>query len=199
MCQEQVHTLFSTDHKLDKRLHKMNSDLLAKWTAIITNIAVVTGLAFVGLEFRNNTRAFEAERLDSLVLGMSDINSMAIGNQDFAELLYQSYEKPESLSGVSLDRVQHLLMGSYNHFQRVHLAYQSGLLPDEIYEFQRVGTGFAFSSDIGLDLINLMEVGTMGESLWEVVRESAEQARAYCLEPQNRCVARYEAARRNSD
>jgi hypothetical protein len=177
----------------------MNNDLLAKWTAIITNIAVLTGLVFVGLEFRNNTSAFEAERLDSLVVGMSGINQVAIGNKEMAELLYHSYEEPESLTGVSLDRVQHVLMGSYNHFQRVHLAYQSGLLPTEVYEFQKAGVGFAFSSEVGLDLISLMQAGAMGESLWEVVRVSAEQARAYCLDPQNRCVARYEAARRNSD
>ncbi len=50
----------------------MNSDLLTRWTAIITNIALVIGLAFVGLEFRNNTRAIEAERIDSFIEGVAD-------------------------------------------------------------------------------------------------------------------------------
>jgi hypothetical protein len=101
----------------------MTSDLITKWTAIITNIAVIIGLAIVGLEFRNNTRAVEAERIDSLVQGIGDNNGLAIENQDLAEILYQAYEDPESLKGSSLDRVQHWLVASYSHFQRVHLAY----------------------------------------------------------------------------
>ena len=176
----------------------MNSDLLTKWTAIVTNIAVVIGLVLVGLEFRNNTRAFEAERMDSLVQGLSDANNVFIDNGDFAEILYQVYENPESVTGSSLDRVQHLMIAHYSNFQRVHLAHEAGLLPDDVYEIQKVGIGFGFSSDIGIDLIDIMRVSAMGESLWDVVRVSAEQARDYCLDPQNRCVARYAAARSNS-
>jgi hypothetical protein len=176
----------------------MNSDLLTKWTAIVTNIAVVIGLVLVGLEFRSNTRAFEAERIDSLVGGVIDMNRVLIENGDFAEILYQAYDDPESVVGSSLDRVQHLMIAHYSNFQRVHLAHEVGLLPDEVYEIQKVGVGFAFSSDIGIDLIEIMRVSTMGESLWDVVRVSAEQARDYCLDPENRCVARYAASRSNS-
>ena len=115
--------------------------------------------------------------------------------QASAEIFYQAYKNPEQLEGSSLDRVQHLMLSSYNNFQSVHLAHEAGLLPDDIYEIQRVGVGFAFSSGVGLDLIDIMRVSAMGESLWDVVKASAEEARAYCLNPQNRCVSRYEAAR----
>ena len=173
----------------------MDSEILTRWTAIITNLAVLVGLVFVGLEFRNSTRAFEAERIDSLVQGMADVNSFAVSDEEFAELFYKAYEDPKSLSGSSLDRVQHTLLSSYNHFQSVYLAHEAGLVSDEIYEIQRVGVGFAFSSDVALDLIEIMRVSGMGESLWDVVKLSAEQAKAYCSNTQNRCVARYEAAR----
>ena len=176
----------------------MNSDLLTKWTAIITNIAVVTGLAFVGLEFRNNTKAFEAERIDSLAQGISDMNAVTFNNEDLAEILYEAYSDPDSLTGSRLDRAQHWMLTTYTNFTSVHLAHQSGLLPTEIYEIQKAGIGFAFSSDIGLDLINIIRSSGLGENLWEVVRESAEQARAYCTNSQNRCIARYEAVRSNS-
>jgi hypothetical protein len=173
----------------------MNSEMLTRWTAILTNIAVLIGLLFVGLEFRNNTRALEAERIDSLTQGMSEINNVILGDTEFAEIFYQSFKNPESLQGSSLDRVQHLMISSYNNFQSVHLAHQAGLISDEIYEVQRVGVGFAFSSEVGLDLIEIMRVSTMGESLWDVVKVSAEHGKAYCMNPKNRCVSRYEAAR----
>jgi hypothetical protein len=72
---------------------------------------------------------------------------------------------------------------------------------DDIDKFNRFvsikGVGFAFSSDIGIDLIDIMRVSTMGEILWDVVRVSAEQARDYCLDPENRCLASYAASRSN--
>ena len=177
----------------------MNSDLLSKWTAIITNIAVVIGLAFVGLEFRNNTKALEAERIDSFVQGISDINSLTLENGGLTEILYQAYADPESLAGSDLDRAQHWMLTNYNNFMRVHLAHQSGMLSDDIYEVQKAGIGFAFSSDIGLRVIEIMRPSGLGENLWDVVKESAVQARTYCLDSKNACITRYEAARATED
>jgi hypothetical protein len=195
---KRTHELFSIDHKIEAGIQNMNSDMLTKWTAIITNIAVVTGLAFVGLEFRNNTKAFEAERIDSFVQGVSDVNAVTLESEDLTEILYQAYADPDSLTGSRLDRAQHWMLTNYTNFLRVYLAHEAGLLPDHVYEIQEAGIGFAFSSDIGLDLIDIMRPSGLGENLWEVVRVSAEQARAYCFNPQNHCVARYEAARSNS-
>jgi hypothetical protein len=183
----------------EKRRQAMNSDLLTRWTAIITNVAVLAGLVFVGLEFRNNTRAIEAERIERLVEGIAEVNSHNLGNREFAELLYRAYQDPGSLEGSDLDRVQHLMIAMYQQFQSVHLAHQAGLIPDEIYEIQKAGIGFGFSSDVGFDLIEIMRGSNLRESLWDVVEVSAEQARDHCLAPQNRCVARYESARTASD
>lgn len=177
----------------------MNNDIVGRWTAIITNIAIVVGLIFVGLEFRDNSRALEAERIDSFIQAIGDLNAVALDNEDLTEILYQAYANPDSLTGSSLDRAQHWMLTSYHNFWRVHLAHQSDLLPDEVYEIQKAGVGFAFSSDIGLDLIDIMRRSGLGEDLWDVVKDSAEQARAFCLNPQNACVTRYEAARGIND
>ncbi|NCF21071.1 MAG: hypothetical protein GWP63_22850 [Haliea sp.] len=177
----------------------MNSDILTRWTTIVTNFAVVVGLGFVGLEFRNQTNALEAERIDSFVQGISDINSITLENEDLTEILYQAYADPESLTGSDLDRAQHWMLTTYNNFMRVHLAYQSGMLSDDIYEVQKAGIGFAFSSDIGFRVIEIMRPSGLGENLWDLVKESAVQARTYCLDPQNACIARYEASRATED
>lgn len=123
----------------------MNSDLLTKWTAIITNIAVVIGLAFVGLEFRNNARAVEAERIDSFIQGSHDITALTIENGDLAEILYQAHASPSSLSvAISTGRwlgaecwwkllpraaprlLRHSLFFGHNHAP-LHSAYRSAL------------------------------------------------------------------------
>lgn len=126
---------------------------------------------------------------------IGDLNAVSLENEGLAEILYQAYADPDSLTGSSLDRAQHWMLTNYHNFLRVHLAHQSDMLSDDIYENQKAGVGFAFSSDIGLDLIAIMRHSSLGDSLWDVVKDSAEQARAYCLDPQNTCVARYEAVR----
>ena len=176
----------------------MNSDLLTRWTAIITNMAVVIGLAFVGLEFRNNAKSIEAERIDSFIEGVSDIITTTAESEDLAEILYQAYADPGSLTGPRLDRAQNLMMLQHNNFRRVYIQHQAGLLPDDMYEYERRAVGFSFSSDIGLSLVALFQASSVGGEVWDIIGESAEQARAYCLNPQNKCVARFEAARGSS-
>jgi hypothetical protein len=176
----------------------MNSDLLTRWTAIITNVAVVIGLGFVGLEFRNNAKSIEAERIDSFVQGVSDIITTTIESEGLAEILYQAHADPDSLTGPRLDRAQNLMLLQHNNFRRVYIQHQAGLLPDDMFEDERRAVGFSFSSDIGLNLVALFRASTLSGEVWDIIGESAEQARAYCLNPQNECLARFEAARGSS-
>ena len=173
----------------------MNSDLITRWTAIITNIAVVVGLVFVGLEFRNNSRSIEAERIDSFTQGVAEIQSMWLGSNELSEIIYQAYADPESLSGSDLDRLQHLMFLYHSNFKRMHLAHNSGLISDEMFEDEKNAIGFVFSSDVGRRAIDLMRESNLSDESWNIISQSAEQARIYCLDPKNNCAARYEAAR----
>lgn len=173
----------------------MNSDLLTRWTAIITNIAILVGLVFVGLEFRNNSKAIEAERIDSFIEGVSEHSTSILENDELSGIMYQIYANPDSITEARLDRAQHALLLAHNNFRRVHMQHEAGLVPDELYEYERTAVGFSFSSDVGRDLAALFRASALGGEVWDIIGESAEVARAYCLNPKNTCVARYEAAR----
>jgi hypothetical protein len=173
----------------------MNSDSLAKWTAISTNIAVVIGLAFVGLEFRNTTRAVEAERIDSFIGGNAEINSLLVENESLAELVFRAHMPKASLTGSELDRAQSWMLMNYDSFRRQMLAHQADLISDELYEEQKVGIGFVFSSDAGLELIDIFRASALDNAVWKTISESTEAARKYCLDSANKCMARYEAIR----
>ena len=171
----------------------MDSNLITKWTAIITNIAVVVGLVFVGLEFRNSTRAFESERIDSFTQGSLDIQKMSVGDSELSDILLKSYSAPDSLTKTEIDRAQHWLTLNYANFRRIHTAYLSGLIPDHIYEMEIAGVGFNFASDIGVDVIEVfLSSAALDNETWEVLRESTEKARAYCKNLENKCLERYE-------
>jgi hypothetical protein len=171
----------------------VSSDLVAKWTAIITNIAVVIGLAFVGLELQNSMLSAQSERIDSLTQGSSDIHRLTIQDAGLSKILLLSNDDPESLTKSDLDRVQHWMVLNYLNFRRIYRAHQSGLLPNEVYEVEKAGVGFAFSSETGRNVIDSFHSSNvLTNEVWEIIRESAEQARAYCLDPKNICLDRYE-------
>ena len=177
----------------------MNNISIAQWTAIITNVAVVIGLIFVGLEFRNNSRLIEAERIESYSNGVAEIQALWVGNKGLADILYKSHAMPEELAGSDLNRLQHLLFLYHNNFQRMHHAYGAGIVAEEVYAVEETAIGFTFSSEIGLEVIELMRQSEMGESSWGVVKESAMKARAYCLNSKHKCAAMYEEIRNNKD
>ena len=125
------------------------------------------------------------------------INSLMVENEDLAQLLYKAHTTPQSLTGSDLDRTQSWLLMNYDSFRRQTLAHQAGLLPDALYEQQKAGIGFVFVSDAGFELIDLFRASAMDDKTWEAISASAKEARKYCLNPANRCMARYEAAREN--
>ena len=170
----------------------MNSELITKWTAIFTNLAVVLGLIFVALEFRSNTRAIEADRIDSFIGGAAESDSIIIENADFAEIIVKSYANPESLTDGEVVRLEHFMLTHADNFKRVLHAYKAGLLPKATYETQRAGVGFIFVSDPGLKLIKIFRASNLDDEAWEILSESATEARSYCREPQNTCLDRYD-------
>jgi hypothetical protein len=176
----------------------MNSDSWTKWTAIVTNLAVVVGLVFVGLEFRSNTRAVEAESVNITIQGSVDLEALLIENPDFASLLYESHVNPSSLAGHDLDLVQSYLALQADNFRRILLSHEAGLVSDYLYEHRKAAIGFSFASDTGREVLDIFGASAMNDKTWEVIRASAVEARSYCLNPKNKCTARYEALRGNN-
>jgi hypothetical protein len=87
----------------------------------------------------------------------------------------------------------------HSNFKRMYLAHQSGFISDDMYALEKSAIGFVFSSEAGLDTISLMQESALSDKSWSVIRESAMQAQAYCLNSRNRCAARYESARGSRD
>jgi len=120
----------------------MNSELLAKWTSTITNMAVVIGLVFVGLEFRNTTKAIEADRVDSITQAIIGNNTLLLQTDGLSELLFDAYARPEELTPEGLDKLQSYWYVTYSQFAQVHQAYRAGLISEEQWQFQKAAAGY---------------------------------------------------------
>jgi hypothetical protein len=172
----------------------MNSDLVTKWTAIITNIAVVIGLIFVGLEFENSTKAIESERVDVYAQGWSDTNIALMENKEFFSIWYRAYTDTASLSDEEVARMEIYLNIGSSHFTRMYLAHESGLLPDALWEDQKAIIGFAFLSTVGRNVLYVMSATNMGDDIWELIKQSTQDAEDYCNSSQDKCMDVYTKA-----
>jgi hypothetical protein len=170
----------------------MNSDLLARWTAIITNIAVLMGLGFVGLEFRNNTKAMEAERVDSITEAIISTNTLLLQTEGLPEIVFKVYASPEELTPIDRDKYATYLYVNYTQFRQVHQTYLAGLFPEDQWQSQKATQGFGFSSDIGIAYLDILRASAMNSDTLDVLYESALNAREYCKNPDNLCTGRFE-------
>jgi hypothetical protein len=171
----------------------MNSDTLSK----ITNIAVVIGLVFIGLEFRNATKAIEADRLDNITQAIIAGNALLLQTEGLSEILFKSYATPEELTPIEHDKMVSYLYVNYIQFRQVHQTYLADLFPEDQWQTQKSTIGFAFSSDIGIAYIDILRTSEMRSDTLDLVYQSAVNAREYCKNPDNVCTGRYEAAFKN--
>lgn len=72
----------------------------ATTAAVITNVAVLVGLAFVIVELQQNERNLAADVQLSLASAYQDLSSRPIENPDFAATLTRMFTVPDSLSQV---------------------------------------------------------------------------------------------------
>jgi len=177
----------------------MDSDLLAKWSATITNIAIVIGLVFVGLEFRNTTKAIEADRVDSITQAIMESNQLLLQTEGLAEILYKAYASPEELTPIEEDKLVSYMYVTYTQFRQIHQTYLAGLYPEGQWQSQKASIGFGFSSELGIAYIDILRSSAMDSDTLDVIHQSAINARDYCKSPNNVCTGRFETPFNKAD
>ena len=174
----------------------MGSDRISKWTATLTNIAVVIGLIFVGLEFRANTRAIESESPDSFMSGWNDAYAALLQSDKGSEIYYRGYAAPDSLNPQEESVFMLYLALASGNFERIYRARELGLVPDETWESHKAGLGFVFLSEIGREHVRIMADSSLNNPMWRIIDQSTNDALAYCLNGNNSCVEPMASVRR---
>ena len=173
----------------------MNSDLVTKWTAILTNMAVVIGLVFVALEFRSTTRAIQAERVNSNAEFYHNINIAILQDKELAALRYKANTEPGALSDSEILRYTAYLDLHHGNFLNIYRNYRDGLVPEEDWEYAKAAIGWAFFSEPAMDYVEILDASNVESPVHAFIEESVSIARAYCNNPDNKCVKRYDVQR----
>ena len=97
----------------------MNWEAFGAMGEMVSGIAVVASLVFVGLEIRKNTRATNASANHSVVQIANDFNRL-ITNPGMAELFLEGSSKYPDLEPATRLKFEHLM---FSHFNMISVAF----------------------------------------------------------------------------
>jgi len=114
---------------------------LEKWALIaeiLSAVAVVTSLVFVGLQIRQgaeetalNTRAIETSAFQDLTTQINTISLQLSGNPQFAELAARVSQGGKPETPQEQMQMQQLLFSIYRHGELAYRQYENGLIDEE--------------------------------------------------------------------
>ena len=108
----------------------MDSEKLKSWFGIITNIGVLIGLVFLGIEINQSTRATEAAASDSVVDGFNALNMSVISDPQVARSFIVGLHSPDALSDVEAVQFAMWMRSFVNHHMRLQRLARSGLFDE---------------------------------------------------------------------
>ncbi len=108
----------------------MESDRVNRWLMFASNVGVLIGLVFVGVEVRNSGNAVTAQVATAISEGYNDFNYLVATDPDVARLLYLGVGAPDKLTDSESFRASFLIRGIFNHYFQVHKLYRAGILTE---------------------------------------------------------------------
>ena len=115
----------------------MKTRRLKTWVAlaeIISAIAVVFSLIYVGLEIRRTTIDSDAEIQAEILTYTHQRRVLVIESEDLSRILIKGYDDVNSLSAEELLRFQYYVELHFVAWERAHLAGKSGVFSEELYD-----------------------------------------------------------------
>ena len=110
---------------------------LNAWVAIaeiISAVAVVISLIYVGLEIRSSTLASEADIQAELLSHTAQRRYLVIESSDLSSLLAKGYADPARLSPDETLRFQSYIELLYVAWERAYMTKAAGVLSDELFD-----------------------------------------------------------------
>ena len=114
----------------------MSKRNLTNWVAIaeiISAIAVVLSLVYVGVEIRRTTLESDADIQAELLTYTHQRRILVIESDDLSHILIKGYDDLNSLTAEELLRFQYYVDLHFVAWERAHLARRSGVFSEELY------------------------------------------------------------------
>jgi hypothetical protein len=116
--------------------------------AILANIGVIAGIAFLALEVRNSRIATLAQTQDSIADGFITLNMATISNPEIGATFQKGLYQPEELSEMEAIRFSMHMRALFNQFRRIFQLYEAGLIDESSWALYAT-EAFTFLSSPG--------------------------------------------------
>lgn len=103
---------------------------LGQTIAVLANIGVIAGIAFLALEVRNSRIATIAQTQDSIADGFITLNMATISNPEIGATFRKGLYEPEELTELEAIRFSMHMRAMFNQFRRIHQLYKAGLIDE---------------------------------------------------------------------
>ena len=116
-------------------------------------------------------------------------------DKELAALRYKANTEPGALSDSEILRYTAYLDLHHGNFLNIYRNYRDGLVPEEDWEYAKAAIGWAFFSEPAMDYVEILDASNVESPVHAFIEESVSIARAYCNNPANKCVKRYDVQR----
>ena len=104
----------------------MGSEKINSWFGIITNVGVLVGLVFLGIEIRHASDMGQAQMADAGVAGHNALNLAIVSDPQVARMFIVGLYEPEKLSDTEAVQFASYLRAAVNQHLRLRRMHQLG-------------------------------------------------------------------------
>ena len=115
----------------------MDSEELKSWFGIVTNVGVLIGLVFLGIEIRHASDMGQAQMADASVAGHNALNLAIMSDPQVARMFIVGLHEPENLSDTEAVQFASYIRAAVNQHLRLRRMHQLGFESAENQEAER--------------------------------------------------------------
>ena len=108
----------------------MKSDQLSEWIAIVANVGVILGIAFLAMEINQSTKATAAAASDSVTSGYFELSLPIITDTEFARVFALGLYQPDALNNDEAVQFSMWLRQLVNQHLRIKEFTRRGLFSE---------------------------------------------------------------------
>jgi hypothetical protein len=112
----------------------MDLENFARIAEIISSVAVVVSLIYVGMQVRQNTRALRATTYNSVSSNSVAILSPMYAHPEFTEFLTRVQSAPDAATPAEKQRFHILMLSAFRHWDNLYYQFRNGTLEREMRE-----------------------------------------------------------------
>ena len=112
----------------------MDLENIARIAEIISSVAVVVSLIYVGLQVRQNTRALRATTYNAVTANSIAILSAMDSHPEYSEFLVRVQSDYASATAAEKLRFHMCLLSAFRHWDNLLYQFRNGMLEREMWE-----------------------------------------------------------------